>query len=121
VALDRQGAIYLVRRPEKGLLGGMFQPPLSAWGASFPTPSAALSDAPFNGEWERKPGLVRHGFTHFELELEIYVCRFLSRPNGEGFWLTPPEFASAPVPTVMRKAIGHAVDDDLPLFVARTS
>ena len=120
VALDRRGAIYLVRRPEKGLLGGMFQPPLSPWGSSFLTPSAALSEAPFSGEWERKPGLVRHGFTHFELELEIYVCRFRSRPNGEGFWLTPPEFASAPVPTVMRKAIGHAVDDDLPLFVKPT-
>jgi A/G-specific adenine glycosylase len=78
-------------------------------------------DAPFNGAWERKPGLVRHGFTHFELELEIYVCRFRSRPNGEGFWLTPPEFARAPVPTVMRKAIGHAVDADLPLFVGRSS
>ncbi len=121
VALDRRGAIYLVRRPEKGLLGGMFQPPLGPWGTSFPTPSAALSEAPFSGEWERKPGLVRHGFTHFELELEIYVCRFRSRPNGEGFWLTPPEFATAPVPTVMRKAIGHAVDDDLPLFVGRSA
>jgi len=97
----------------------MFQPPLGPWGASFPTPAGALSEAPFTGSWERKPGVVRHGFTHFELELEIYVCRFRSRPNGEGFWLTPPEFASAPVPTVMRKAIGHAVDDDLPLFVGR--
>ena len=62
---------------------------------------------------------MKHGFTHFELELEIYVCRFRNRPNGEGLWLTPPEFAHAPVPTVMRKAIGHAVDDDLPLFVTR--
>ena len=119
VALDRRGAIYLVRRPEKGLLGGMFQPPLSEWNASFPTHAQALAGAPFSGQWERKSGLVHHGFTHFELELEIYVCRFQSRPNGEGFWLTPPEFATAPVPTVMRKAIGHAVDDDLPLFVGR--
>jgi A/G-specific adenine glycosylase len=63
---------------------------------------------------------VKHGFTHFELELEIYVCRFRNRPNGEGFWLTPPEFARAPVPTVMRKAIGHAVDAELPLFVQRS-
>ena len=65
-----------MRRPEKGLLGGMFQPPLSPWGASFPTQASALSDAPFSGDWERKPGLVRHGFTHFELELEIYVAAF---------------------------------------------
>lgn len=121
VALDRSGAIYLVRRPPTGLLAGMFQPPLGPWGTSFPTPASALSEAPFSGAWERKPGFVRHGFTHFELELEIYVCRFRSRPNGEGFWLRPPEFARAPVPTVMRKAIGHAVDEDLPLFVGRSS
>jgi A/G-specific adenine glycosylase len=114
IALDRSGAIYLVRRPEKGLLAGMFQPPLTEFGPAFPT---AASEAPFTGKWEKKPGFVRHGFTHFELELEIYVCRFRSRPNGEGLWLTPPEFARAPVPTVMRKAIGHAVDADLPLFV----
>jgi A/G-specific adenine glycosylase len=119
VALDRAGAIYLLRRPPTGLLAGMLQPPLSPWNASFPSRAEALSEAPFNGAWERKPGLVRHGFTHFELELEIYVCRFLSRPNGEGFWLTPAELARAPVPTVMRKVIGHAVDDDLPLFVKR--
>jgi A/G-specific adenine glycosylase len=119
VALDRAGAIYLVRRPEKGLLAGMLQPPLSEWESSFPSTARAVSEAPFSGAWERKPGFIRHGFTHFELELEIYVCRFRSRPNGEGFWLTPPEFARAPVPTVMRKAIDHAVDDDLPLFVGK--
>jgi A/G-specific adenine glycosylase len=120
VALDRSGAIYLVRRPPTGLLAGMLQPPLSPWNVGFPSHAEAVSGAPFNGAWERKPGLVRHGFTHFELELEIYVCRFRSRPNGEGFWLMPPEFARAPVPTVMRKAIGHAVDADLPLFVGRS-
>jgi A/G-specific adenine glycosylase len=120
VALDRSGAIYLVRRPPSGLLAGMLQPPLSPWDSSFPSVAKALSEAPFRGAWERKPGFVRHGFTHFELELEIYVCRFRNRPKGEGFWLTPPEFARAPVPTVMRKVIGHAVDDDLPLFVGRS-
>lgn len=120
VALDRGGSIYLVRRPDKGLLAGMLQPPLTEWQAEFPTRSGALAHAPFTGAWERKPGFVRHGFTHFELELEIYVCRFRSRPNGEGLWLTPAEFASAPVPTVMRKAVGHAVDAALPLFVQRS-
>jgi A/G-specific adenine glycosylase len=121
VALDRSGAIYLERRPEKGLLGGMLQPPLTQWRSSFPNGAAALSEAPFAGRWEKKPGFVRHGFTHFELELEIYVCRFRSRPNGEGMWLSLPELARAPVPTVMRKAIGHALGAELPLFVQRSS
>src|SRR5262245_56656423 len=41
VALDRSGAIYLVRRPPTGLLAGMLQPPLSPWNASFPSLSEA--------------------------------------------------------------------------------
>ena len=31
VARDGQGAVYLVRRPEEGLLGGMLQPPQGNW------------------------------------------------------------------------------------------
>jgi A/G-specific adenine glycosylase len=110
VALDTQGAVYLVKRPEKGLLGAMLQPPLGEWRAKFPASKTALSEAPFTGAWRKQPGLVRHGFTHFELEMEVYVAQFRSRPNGEGLWLTPKERDTAALPTVMRKVIAHALD-----------
>jgi A/G-specific adenine glycosylase len=108
VARDCSGAVYLVRRPENGLLGAMLQPPLGEWRAKFPDLESALAEAPFRGAWEKQPGIVRHGFTHFELELKVYVAEFRARPNGEGVWLTPAQFETAALPTVMRKIIRHA-------------
>jgi len=118
VALDGKGAVYLERRPENGLLGGMLQPPLGAWGEAFPKQDRALEAAPFTGAWTKKLGFVRHGFTHFELEMEVYVANFSRRPNGEGFWLGAIELQRAALPTVMRKVLEHALDEDVPLFAA---
>jgi A/G-specific adenine glycosylase len=116
VALDPDSAVYLVRRPENGLLGGMLQPPLGEWAEAFPEQSAAIEKAPFMGDWVKKPGFVRHGFTHFQLEMEVYVARFDGRPNGEGAWFSVNDLKRAALPTIMRKVISHARDDDAPLF-----
>lgn len=82
VARDAAGAVFLVRRPEKGLLGGMMQPPLGPWSEDFPARAEALAQAPFEAAWKKVPGLVRHGFTHFELEVEVWVS--LSPPVHGG-------------------------------------
>ena len=116
VAVDKSGAVYLVKRPENGLLGGMLQPPLGVWGDAFPKSAAALKEAPFTGSWSKTLGVVNHGFTHFQLELAVYVARFSRRPNGEGRWFAIDELETAALPTVMRKVIAHALQQDLPLF-----
>jgi A/G-specific adenine glycosylase len=121
VALDAMGAVYLVRRPENGLLGAMLQPPLGEWRAEFPDRDTALAEAPFTGGWKKRAGLIRHGFTHFELEMEVYVAHFRAQPNGEGLWLTPASLQTAALPTVMRKTIRHALDQGGPLFETRPS
>jgi A/G-specific adenine glycosylase len=108
VARDRNGAILLVKRPEKGLLGGMLQPPLGPWSASFPRRSDALKQAPFRAEWRRRPGVVSHGFTHFELELEVWRAEVRGRSGSIEMWLAPDALATAALPTVMRKIIAHA-------------
>ena len=74
VARDKGGAVLLVKRPEKGLLGGMLQPPLGPWGEKFPSAKDVLSQAPFRAAWKKLPGLVRHTFTHFELEIEVWTA-----------------------------------------------
>lgn len=109
VAVDSTGAVYLVRRPEDGLFGGMMQPPLTTPGRTFPGRGEALCEAPFSGEWIGKRGVVRHTLTHLELEIRTYVARFAARPNGEGIWIMPAEFASAALPTAMRKILKHAL------------
>lgn len=73
VVRDRRGAVLLVKRDEKGLLGGMLQPPLGPWTGEFPSRRDAVAQAPFSADWRKRTGLVRHGFTHFELEIEVYV------------------------------------------------
>jgi len=108
VAFDAKGAVLLERRPETGLLGGMLQPPLSAWETDFPKAKAALAAAPFTGAWRKRSGLVRHVFTHFALEIEVYTASFTRRPNFEGIWLEPERLSGAALPTVMRKLIAHA-------------
>ena len=81
VARDKTGAVLLVQRPDKGLLASMLEPPLGPWTEDFPSPAKALKQAPFEAKWKRRPGIVRHGFTHFELEIEVYVAVVAKRLN----------------------------------------
>jgi A/G-specific adenine glycosylase len=115
VARDAQGAVLLIKRPESGLLGGMLQPPLGPWSEKFPSKADALAQAPFEATWKKLPGVVRHGFTHFELEIEVYV----SPPvNGRGkeLWVPTDQLHAVALPTVMRKILTHALADEGPLF-----
>jgi A/G-specific adenine glycosylase len=114
VARDASGAVLLVRRPEKGLLGGMMQPPLGPWTEDFPSAKEASIQAPFRANWKKRAGIVRHGFTHFELEIEVYVADVAKRPKTEGKWVT--DLSNAALPTVMRKIVAQALDDGGPLF-----
>jgi len=114
VARDAKGAVLLVKRPEKGLLGGMLQPPLGPWSEKFPTAKDALAQAPFRAVWKKRPSIVRHTFTHFELEIEVYAAEVVKRPKAAGAWLS--DLSDAALPTVMRKIVEHALDGDGPLF-----
>lgn len=113
VAHDGNGAVLLVKRPEKGLLGGMMEPPMGPWTEVFPTAKEAMLQAPFRAAWKKRPGIVRHGFTHFELEIEVYVAEVTKRPRSNGTWVS--DMSKAALPTVMRKVIAHALGDGEPL------
>ncbi len=113
VARDAAGAVLLVRRPTNGLLGAMMQPPLGPWAEQFPTPEQARGQAPFPASWSRRAGIVRHGFTHFELEIEAYVVEVSKRRDlaqfAEHLWIAPERLDEVALPTVMRKIIAHAL------------
>ena len=81
VARDADGAVLLMKRPEKGLLGGMLQPPLGPWTDTFPSKAEAMKQSPFKADWKKRAGIVRHGFTHFELEIEVYSVEVSQRPK----------------------------------------
>src|SRR5262249_38520343 len=67
--------VLLRRRPEQGLLGGMMEIPSTEWRARAWTERQARAAAPVEASWSTLPGSVRHGFTHFELELSVLVAR----------------------------------------------
>jgi A/G-specific adenine glycosylase len=96
VLRDGQGRVALVRRPEKGLLGGMTGLPTSDWAVEAPD---AIPPAP--ADW-RAAGAVEHVFTHFSLTLTVQAAE--SAGGGDFLW-TDPDQALAALPTVFRKAL----------------
>jgi A/G-specific adenine glycosylase len=116
VARDRSGAVLLVKRPDKGLLASMLEPPLGPWSEKFPSRPAAMAQAPFVADWKKRPGLVRHGFTHFELEMEVYAATLSKRPKTKGEWIAAEKLREVALPTVMRKLVEHGLDEGGPLF-----
>jgi len=119
VVRDKSGAVLLVKRPEKGLLASMLQPPLGPWTETFPSAAGALKQAPFAAKWKKRPGIVRHGFTHFELEAQVYVAEVSKRPQFHGDWVATERLREVALPTVMRKIGEHGLDTGGPLFSAQ--
>ncbi len=109
--VDGQGRALLRRRPERGLLGGMWEVPSSPWqAAAMPALAAAAASAPLAAPWRALPGVVRHTFTHFHLELTVAAGRIADAPAPPACrWVALPDFATVALPTVMRKVIDHAV------------
>ena len=68
--LTRGDEVALVRRPPKGLLGGMLALPTSDWRAARWSDAEAIAAAPARAAW-RGVGEVEHGFTHFTLTLRL--------------------------------------------------
>jgi A/G-specific adenine glycosylase len=118
VARDSKGAVLLVRRAPNGLLGAMMQPPLGPWADHFPRKDEAMRQAPFAAAWRKCTGMVSHGFTHFELEIEAYVAELSRRramPATLGsVWIEQERLGEVALPTVMRKIIAHALADGQP-------
>lgn len=120
VVTDRLGAVLLVQRPERGLLASMLEPPQGPWRDDFPSKATALKQAPFVAEWTRRAGTVRHGFTHFELEIEVYAATLVRRPRVEGQWVPADQLREVALPTVMRKIVEHGLHSGGPLFAQAT-
>ena len=86
--IERNGHVWLVRRPRSGLLGGMVALPGSDW-----------TDEPLPGEGQIVA--IRHVFTHFSLDLGVELR---PAPVGEGWWQPLEAIEQVGLPTVYRKA-----------------
>lgn len=95
--LNKKGQVWVEKRPDKGLLGGMAAFPTSEWGLAVPVLPVAKD--------LRHIGRIRHSFTHFDLELQVIV---VDSSNGtaskNGKWVALDEIPVTGLPKVFLKA-----------------
>ena len=58
-----------------------------------------------------QPGVVRHVFTHFPLELAVYMAELPAETARAGGtrWVPLAELSGEALPNVMRKVVAHAI------------
>jgi A/G-specific adenine glycosylase len=110
VVLRADDSVLLRTRPPKGLLGGMAEPPTSDWTPDYAA-SQAMLDAPLEARWTRLPGIVRHVFTHFPLELTVFLAKV---PRGTAApddmrWTPRARLHEEALPGSMKKVLAHAL------------
>jgi A/G-specific adenine glycosylase len=98
---ERDGQVLLVRRPPRGLLGGMRALPTGPWTAEPP----GLTEPPLAADWLLLNRTVEHVFTHFRLQLALATTRIDRHAAPEGAeWWPVESLEQAGLPTVFAKA-----------------
>ncbi len=116
-----KGTVLIRRRPEKGLLGGMWEIPSTEWHSAGNGRSHGPEDAlgvgiPASIKWAILPMTVKHTFTHFHLELQIVQSIAAGRKKPKGQWVRLEELEKYALPTVMKKVVTQVRADAGPLF-----
>ncbi len=105
--IEQGGDVALVRRPPKGLLGGMLALPGTPWAV------AQAPAFPFEADWQMLDAPVEHGFTHFELHLSVACTRVATRPMSAGdaplVWTARADIERAGLPTLFTRAVRLAL------------
>ena len=84
--------------PTGACWGACWRVPSSPW-VSGKLPEDVLDHVPMDAEWVKQPGLVRHTFTHFHLELAVFTARISEkepsrRRNGRAGTASGPRAAA---------------------------
>ncbi|RDV02655.1 A/G-specific adenine glycosylase [Sphingorhabdus pulchriflava] len=105
--IERDGHVWLIRRPDHGMLGGMRSLPDDGWNARADGDSLP----PFGADWSPVAGEVVHVFTHFRLTLRLTATAApvdeSCLPSGE--WWPLKSLDSAGLPTLFSKAAKLAI------------
>jgi len=107
VAMSAGGEILLRKRGDKGMLAGMSEVPSGDWSASRDG-ATGIDGAPFRANWQHS-GVVRHTFTHFQIEMKVYCCLLARRANVDGWWVHRDVIMDEALPTLMKKNLGVAL------------
>lgn len=99
--IERDDRVLLVRRPGKGMLGGMRALPGGGWGET------AEDAPPVAARW-RSLGAVEHVFSHFALTLELRTAA-VDADGLDGEWWPVGRLAEAGLPTLYARAAALAL------------
>jgi A/G-specific adenine glycosylase len=100
--IERDGAVWLVRRADNGMLGGMRSMPDDGWTVR----DDGEAEPPLSGSWISS-GSVRHSFTHFDLDLQLMLYSgsgWASLVGEAGEWWPLEQLEQAGLPTLFAKA-----------------
>jgi A/G-specific adenine glycosylase len=101
--LERDGEVLLVRRPERGLLGGMLALPTGDWSEQ------AGEAPPADAEW-RDAGSIQHVFTHFALDIRLLCGEAQCERKPGEIWWPAARIGEAGLPTVFAKLAARGVE-----------
>ena len=105
--IEQDGKVWLIKRPDKGMLGGMRALPDDNWAAR----NDGDSVPPVAADWRTLNEAVPHVFTHFSLTLSIAVTSSPVHADtlGDGIWWPVKSLDSAGLPTLFSKAAKLAI------------
>ena len=90
----------------------MTEVPGSEWTHDFDDRRrTSFGAAPRQTKWRRLPGAVRHVFTHFPLELTVFVAHLprTTKAAKGARWIKLADLPGEALPNVMRKVLSAAL------------
>jgi len=101
---NEAGDILLARRPQRGLWGGLWSPPVIDAEQCWP---AALDALPRRDHAPLAP--IAHRFTHFDLQMDPVRLLGTSPPDTDHVWHTPSVALTLGLPAPIRRMIEQLV------------
>lgn len=99
-----QGEVWVRQRPAKGLLANLMEFPGTDWPETPHDIETALEQAPKSDlPWQQLPAKVKHTFTHFHLELSVFIGR--GSATAGDYPIAIDKLDTIALPTLMRKVI----------------
>ena len=95
------GDVLVRKRPVRGLLASMTEFPSSSW-----QEDKLDFTPPFKARWQRVSGTVEHTFTHFKLEMTVWMAT-ANKPVLDGRFVGLDLLMGEALPSVMRKVAAH--------------
>jgi len=102
----KRGKVLLARRPEKGLLGGMWEFPNGRVDGDPAEELVKVLKLGFSLKVQRKEalGVLQHAYTHFKVIVHVFRCEFSSVVNKKNLkWVSLKELDDYPMGKVDRQ------------------